>query len=51
VQRRLGGLLEAKGEVVVRLHFAVSFGWMGGFVGEGGLGVRVMLFCWRVEDR
>jgi hypothetical protein len=26
VQRRFGGLLEAKREVVVRLHVAVSFG-------------------------
>ena len=40
VQRRLGGLLEAKREVVVRLHFVVSVGLFGGFVG-GGLGVRV----------
>lgn len=43
VQRRLGGLLEAKREIIVCLHVAVSFGLFGGFVGEGGLGVRVRL--------
>lgn len=48
VQRRLGGLLEAKREIVVRLHVAVSFGLFGGFVGEGDLGVRVGLVDWWV---
>lgn len=41
VQRRLGGLLEAKREIIVRLHVAVSFGLFGGFVGEDDLGVRI----------
>lgn len=41
VERRFGGLLEAKREVVVRLHFVVSFKLLGDFVGEGGLSVRV----------
>ena len=41
VQRRLGGLLEAKREIIVRLHVAVSFGLFGEFVGEDDLGVRV----------
>lgn len=49
VQRRFGGLLEAKREVVVRLHFVVSFGLFGGFVGEGILGLRVGLIDRRVE--
>ena len=43
VQRRLGGLLEAKREILILLHVAVSFGLFGGFVGEGDLGVRVGL--------
>jgi hypothetical protein len=49
VQRRLSGLLEAKREIVVRLHVAVSFGLFGGFVGEGDLGVQVGLVDWWVE--
>jgi len=49
VQRRLSGLLEAKREVVVRLHFVVSFGVFGGIVGESGLGVRVGLIDRWVE--
>lgn len=43
VQRRLSGLLEAKREIIVRLHVADSSGLFDGFVGEGDLGVRVGL--------
>ena len=49
VQRRLGGLLEAKREILILLHVAVSFGLFGGFVGEGDLGVQVGLVDWWVE--
>ena len=40
VKRQFGGLLEAKRDMIFRLHVAISFGLLGGFVGEGGLGVR-----------